>query len=294
MVSGDFKWKEEYNLGVPHLDKAHEEVFSKVRRLLSVLSMNDYEESRRVCNEILIDLEKNVLEHFHEEEMYMIENEYRGYKNHKATHDHFLNVMLPSCRIELETSNFSERALREFSATILGWLVSHVLIDDKAITNRSVNKWNVDASVDPVVLLDAELGRFMKLLCGVEVSLLSRALKGVPIGNGYYIELSYDDGTEIIVGASEEIVCAMAAPLLGRAEALFDKLTEHAYKQVAASIAKAVLITTEPEKDFSFLSQRTLDSYSFTQMFAKNNWNYALLWESELGNQILCISFPDW
>lgn len=293
-MSGDFQWKEEYNLGVPHLDKAHEEVFSKVRHLMAVLSMNDYDESRRVCNEILVSLEKNVLDHFHEEEIYMIENEYRGYHSHKATHDHFLNVMLPSCKIELETSNFSERALREFTSTILGWLISHVLIDDKAITNRSINKWNIDSSVDPVILLTAELNKFMKLLCGLDVSLLSSSLKGVPIADGYFTEFSYDDGTEIIVGASKRIVSEMAAPLLGRHDAVFDNLTEHAYKQIAISLVNAVLITTSPEKEFSFLSQRTLDSYSFTQMFAKNKWNYALLWESELGQQLLCVSFPDW
>lgn len=294
MAGGDFQWNEEFNLGVESLDKQHMQTFSDIRRLMSALSLNDYEESKRIGNEILKGLESGIVDHFHEEELYMIENEYRGYHMHKECHEHFLNVMLPSCRMELEAAHYSERALREFSATVLGWLISHIIIDDRAITNRAVNKWNVDSTVDPKELLNKELTHFMDLECGIGVSLKSTNYKGVPIENGYFTEFSYDDGTEVIVGASEAIVCKMSAPLLGRPDNPFDKLTEHSYKQVAITIAKAVLITLAPEKDFSFMSQRTLDSYSFVQMFKKTNWDYSLLWESDLGDQILCVSFPEY
>lgn len=292
MAGGDFEWKEEFNLGVKALDEEHERVFAQVRKLMAVLSINDYEESRRVCNEILAGLEGHITNHFQAEELYMIEHEYRGYQAHKKSHEDFMNVMLPACRLELEGANYSERALREFSATVLGWLTSHIIIDDKAITNRAVNKWTIDSSVDPTILLSKELAKFMKLECDLDVKLNTSDYKGTPIESGCFTEFSYDDGTEIIVGASEAIVCQMAAPLLGRPDNPFDKLTEHSYKQIAITIAKAVLITLAPEKDFSFMSSRTLDSYEFSQRYSKVEWDYSLMWDSEKGQQILCVAFP--
>lgn len=292
MTYGSYTWKPEYNIGEESIDNAHRKFFQRMRMMAGVLASNDYEGSKKMCIEIMKEFETSLAKHFEEEEAYMEKIDYVGMEKHKKMHEHFAKIMLPACRLELESSHYSERALREFSATILGWLTGHILIDDRGITNRAVNNWNVDKTMSPTKLLDIELTRFMKQLCDISVNLITEKYRGIPVENSYYLEFSYDDGTEIIVGASEDIICRMAAPLLSRENNPHDVLSDIAYKQIATYIAKAVLITLYPDKEFSLMSQRTMDAYSFASKMNNYKLDYSMLWEASEGSQVLCVHEP--
>lgn len=131
-------WKESYNIGVDSIDKEHQELFSRINKLLKLYKD---EKNEMVCREGIKYIKHHTEEHFEHEEEYMRSVQYSDYEIHKRLHDDFKYVTLPALEHELETTRYSMTSIRHFLGVCIGWLVSHTQMEDQAIAGRSISKW---------------------------------------------------------------------------------------------------------------------------------------------------------
>lgn len=132
-------WNDGYKMGVDVLDKDHKALFSTMDRLLKI--SEDEEKSEWVCREGVKFLKNHSLEHFENEENYMRSIDYEEYETHKRLHDNFREKTLPALEREMEEMHYSIESVRHFLGVCIGWVVSHTLTEDFAITKKSNSKW---------------------------------------------------------------------------------------------------------------------------------------------------------
>ena len=128
------KWSPEYAVGVPEIDRQHQELFSKINDLLEACNRG---EGKQVLGEVLAFLEEYVKVHFGTEEKAMIAQAYPEYAAHRGEHKEFIE-------------NFT-RLKNKFEADGPGiWLVAQ--------TNRVVVDW----LINHITKTDTKLGAFLR------------------------------------------------------------------------------------------------------------------------------------
>ncbi len=133
-------WKDNYELGVPHIDEQHKELFRRVESFLQVLrSKNRWEEKIPKLNETLEFMKRYVVEHFHDEEEYQRSIDYPGYEFHKQLHDDMVNYVGEVSK-RYEQSNNNEQLMQEFGGRLLAWLINHVAAEDQRIADYAKKK----------------------------------------------------------------------------------------------------------------------------------------------------------
>lgn len=121
-------WLEEYGIGVPIIDNAHEEFFRIVHRLHEISRKN----AHWAAPEGIKFLKKYTLNHFQEEEAYMRSIGYRELPLHIAQHDLLRLKVLPKMERYL-THASPEEGMEKFLHVLALWIRRHILVHDKAI-----------------------------------------------------------------------------------------------------------------------------------------------------------------
>ncbi|MDE7206440.1 MAG: hemerythrin domain-containing protein, partial [Lachnospiraceae bacterium] len=132
-------WKDSYKIGVDFIDKEHQQLFTRMNRLLK-LSENE-DKSEWVCREGVKYLRNHTMEHFEHEEAYMRSIQYSEYEIHKRLHDDFRDKTLPALEAEMEDTGYSVESVRHFLGVCLGWVVAHTETEDQAIVGKLTSKW---------------------------------------------------------------------------------------------------------------------------------------------------------
>lgn len=132
-------WRDSYKIGVDFIDKEHQQLFSRMNKLLT-LSENE-EKSEWVCREGVKYLKNHTVEHFEHEEAYMQSIQYGEYEIHKRLHDDFRYKTLPSLEEEMEETGYSMESIRHFLGVCIGWVVAHTQTEDQAIAGKVTSKW---------------------------------------------------------------------------------------------------------------------------------------------------------
>lgn len=142
----EIKWNDRFNIGVSSIDKAHQRLFSIVRKMVD---FNDDEKDRQwVCTEGIKYFKNYALKHFADEEAYMKSIDYDGYETHKRIHDDLRDKTLPALEEDMEESGYSPESIQHFLGICIGWLTGHIMLEDHAITGRVANKWIYNTYVD--------------------------------------------------------------------------------------------------------------------------------------------------
>ena len=152
----EMKWKDEYNVGCDYVDKAHQKLFSVLRKVEALLEQNDYNKNRFACVETIKFLYDYTKTHFAQEEAFMRETGYSGYEMHKKLHDNLRDVTVPALDTDLRQNDYSKESVAQFIGVFTGWLAGHILVEDKAITGRAVSKWKYSSSKECEDALDFE------------------------------------------------------------------------------------------------------------------------------------------
>jgi len=133
-------WKDNYELGVPHIDAQHKELFKRVESFLQVLRSKDkWEDKIPKINETLEFMKRYVVEHFRDEEEYQLSIDYPGYKFHKQLHDDMVNYVTEVSK-RYKQSNNDEQLMQEFGGRLLAWLINHVAAEDQRIADYAIKK----------------------------------------------------------------------------------------------------------------------------------------------------------
>ena len=120
------EWKEEYNLGIPQIDKQHQQLVTLINRLTKA------EVEGGMITYIFDDLDNYVKEHFRAEEELLRAFEYEDFEAHKEEHRTF-EGWLSAVRQSFNLGGSSSHLIAEsMNAYLRNWLINHILESDMA------------------------------------------------------------------------------------------------------------------------------------------------------------------
>ena len=216
MSFGAIEWRDDFCIGVPIVDKAHKALFSIVHKILTLTHDDDDAKRQRGCEEGLKYFKNYVVEHFSQEEEYMRSVKYPYYIAHKRRHDLMKSETLPALEKELIKNEYSPEAIEHFADMCVGWLTSHIIIEDQAIKSNRKVSWDFEKNknVNGVHLLfdDAMRGMFK-----TRVQLLDSEYSGGGLENPICMQLVFANTkgrrVKAVFGFEESTV----AEIIGRA-----------------------------------------------------------------------------
>lgn len=129
-------WKEEYCIGVAHIDQQHKQLFEAVDHWLKAIEMGA---SKAEFEAVLAFLKDYVVTHFNDEEAYMLEIDYVDFELHLKTHTAFSQTVLSYERI-LNACDYSLPACKQLGGVLVSWLTYHVTGEDQFFaTNKPID-----------------------------------------------------------------------------------------------------------------------------------------------------------
>ncbi|MFH1687912.1 MAG: hemerythrin family protein [bacterium] len=120
-------WNPAFEIGIPHIDKQHQELVSMINKLDNSISggmVNPEVET------VLVELVRYSTEHFGTEERFMLEIGYPQLAEHLKLH-HDLREAVKSYLIRLKQGNTI--TARELITFLAEWLIRHIMHEDKQI-----------------------------------------------------------------------------------------------------------------------------------------------------------------
>ena len=125
-------WSDEYSIGVPDVDREHEQLIELINRLY-----NKFEEdsSETTVLEVLKEIHRDMSAHFSNEEKFMRERGYDQYVDHKSEHALLLDEIKEVMFYYEEISDFDKGALGEH---LKKWFIVHFKTKDARLHNKLV------------------------------------------------------------------------------------------------------------------------------------------------------------
>ena len=120
------KWDDSLSTGFDTIDNQHKEIISRINKLIN---MTDDEKEREI-DKMLRFLGGYVIDHFSNEEEYMIKYEYPGYDAHKEEHMTFLKSYSNLKRL-FEREGATELIIHATQNQAVEWLIKHITEVDK-------------------------------------------------------------------------------------------------------------------------------------------------------------------
>ncbi|WP_297422023.1 bacteriohemerythrin [Clostridium sp.] len=128
------KWKEDYNLGVKHIDEQHEKLFEIADRALNLLKNEFIVDKYDKIIEILVELKEYTIFHFKSEEDYMSSIGYKNFFSHKVEHENFINAVN---NIDLNAIDADQdESVKKILEFVVDWIDKHILNQDKSIVEK--------------------------------------------------------------------------------------------------------------------------------------------------------------
>ncbi len=130
-------WKDEYSIGEDSIDNQHKNLFIIANDIYALLNndliIDKYDKIVAIVNQ----LKEYTIEHFADEEAFMMKGGYRKFLSHKTLHTDFIEKIDAVDLNQLD--NGQNEYLRDIMSFVCDWLVQHILTEDKLIT-KSVEK----------------------------------------------------------------------------------------------------------------------------------------------------------
>lgn len=206
-------WEDRYNVGVASIDAEHRKLFSIINKLMAK------SKSQWACQEGIKYFRNFAVEHYANEEEYMRSIQYSGYEVHKRIHDDFRYNTLPALERELEREKYSEDAVSHFLSVCTGWLVSHTLTEDHAITGKVESKWGKLLPEEENAAVGETLTKILYELFRLEPRVVSEAYGGEMFGEGTYYRMVYQSGQggewEIFLAFDDKILINTVGRIMG-------------------------------------------------------------------------------
>ncbi len=123
------QWTEDLAVGIEKIDQQHKTLFAKINDLLDACNAG---KGRTVVGEMIDFLGNYVVEHFGDEEKYMIKYDYPGYKAHKTCHEEFIKSF-SQLKDRLETDGVNIYIVILTNRIVIDWLNKHISRVDKEL-----------------------------------------------------------------------------------------------------------------------------------------------------------------
>lgn len=292
----EIKWNDRFNIGVESIDKAHQRLFSIVRKLLSL--NEDTTKQQHACREGVKYFKSYTLRHFAEEEAYMKSVNYSEYEIHKKLHDDMKFNTIPALEAELESENYSVESVQHFLGMCVGWLNGHIMIEDRAITGTISNKWVHQPSEDEMVSLEKAINQGFETLYGVKTQIISKHYSGDDFSSGkticYRLTYRSQEGIRkrVYLVYEEQMVLSVLGDMIGKQIKRVDKTVVYAIKALSQKFMDCVKEHFAITQGYELEKIDIMTFEQFAKMFAmdKEYPPYSLLFSTEKnGYFVFCL-----
>lgn len=290
-MSKEIEWNKQFNIGVDSIDNAHRKLFSIIQKLIHL--SRDENNGQWACAEGIKYLKNYTIEHFADEESYMRSIDYKGYEIHKRLHDDMRYKILPALEKDLTESNYSQESIHHFLGICPGWLATHILIEDRAITGKISNRWKDDHAGADMDNLKNGLIATLQEIFRSQTDIVSEHYSGEDFGTSMIIRLEYCSAAgkkmQIFMVLEEILVLRTVSAMLGMPLTKMDNLVMNAGKELSLQIVKQL------GKYCRQLSQYQLESSHFMapEQFKKTSFlkifDYSLLLNTGHGYFAFCV-----
>lgn len=285
MEENAFEWKDEYNIGVESIDGAHKQLFRIVSRIINNFESNDFEKNKATCIEAIKYLKNYAIQHFADEEKYMLANGYRGYQLHKRVHDNMRNVVIPALEKEMELKSYSKESMENFLGACAGWLSAHILIDDAAICGKAQSKWRSSDERSVKVFNDI-IESCSANLFAMRAEVISRNYEGHRLDELFIHRdsLAAHDGTlYIITTAVEYPMLKVIAKRFVKSHVFeLDTVMQSMLSEMISSFNKSIIMAYLKANPQVYDS-KDITPKAFYEDFEKDYPDYSMLWRTYCG-----------
>lgn len=289
-----FEWREEYEIGVENIDKAHRQLFRIVNRIINNFMDTDFDKNKTTCIEAIKYLKSYTVNHFAEEEAYQRSISYGGYKVHKKIHDNMRDVVIPALESEVVSKSYSREALEHFAGACAGWLAAHVLVEDQAITGKRRSKWmetviNEDNREELLVNI---VQSYVKSLFRMNSHIVSKKYQGYELTKPFcYTDVFTDPngGTYRAVSAVEESVLAVIAQkFFNESVFVMDGMMSSMLSEMLKSFNMEIMMAFLGNP-LTNAESRIMSVSDFYKLFDTVYPDYTMLWRTDHGYISFCI-----
>ena len=285
------EWNKQFSIGVDSIDDAHRKLFSIVRKLIHL--SKEENNGQWACAEGVKYFKIYTIEHFTDEEAYMQSINYSGYEMHKRLHDDMRYKTIPALERDLSESNYSQESIQHFLGICLGWLTTHIMIEDRAITGKISNKWKKDNAGEDMKALEDALVETLEEIFRLQTEIVSEHYGGENFGNSIINRLTYHskEGTQIqlFLDFEESLALHIVSSMLGMHLKKMDKLVINVVKELLQQIADQVAVHLHLSSQYKLDSNHIMTAEQFQQEFSTTYFDYNLLLNTGTGYFAFCI-----
>lgn len=283
----EVKWNDRFNVGVESIDKAHRRLFSIVSKIISL--NEDSEKQQHACREGIKYFKNYTIKHFADEEAYMLSIGYSGYEMHKRLHDTLRDITLPALEAEMETNNYSVDSVQHFLGICVGWLNAHIMIEDHAITGKTMNKWMYNPSENELPFLEKAIIQALSDLFRVKAQIITEYYSGEDFASGKALcyRLTYRSADKKVVQVyllyEERMILNMIGEMLGHQLSRIDKTVVEAMAMLSQQFINCISAHFTLTKNHRLAKTDLLTFSQLTKMFAadKHYPSYSLLFNTD-------------
>ena len=122
------RWQDKYALGVVKIDEQHRKLFEIAGEIEALLNDEFITDKYDDIVAILGELKDYTIQHFKDEEEFMLSNKFPMFLTHKMMHNDFVEKIES---IDLsKVDNEQNLYLKEILNFVGEWLVEHILVED--------------------------------------------------------------------------------------------------------------------------------------------------------------------
>lgn len=290
-MSKETEWNKQFNIGVDSIDNAHRKLFSIVQKLIHL--SRDENNGQWACAEGIKYFKNYTAEHFADEESYMQSIGYKGFEIHKRLHDDMRYKTIPALEKDLTESNYSQESIQHFLGICLGWLTTHIQIEDRAITGKVSNKWKTDHVGADMDALKNALTVTLQEIFRSQVEIVSEHYSGDDFGTSMIIRLVYCSSTgkkvRIFMVQEESLILRTVSAILDMPLTKVDKLVMNAGKELSLQIVKQLGIYCHQSSQYQLESSHFLTLEQFRKTFYLEIFDYGLLLNTGHGYFAFCV-----
>lgn len=291
------EWQKEYNIGVESIDRDHQKLFKIINKIFSF--KDDEAGHRWVCQEGIKFFKGHAVQHFADEESYMISVGFAGFDEHRKVHRNFRENILPALEHELERTNYSEEAIGHFLGVCVGWLIGHTLTEDmEIIGRRPVRKWENLLPQEEIAATEVIIHGLVQELFRMDARMISDAYNGEKFGEGVYYDLIYGTDEEkkkqeIILVFEEKLLINTVGKVMGTQADTLDTMLFHAARYVSRQFVRKIMAHFPAMKAYELKGERLLSYEQFQKVLGKEKMQLSLLFGVEdAGYFAYCVIAP--
>lgn len=279
-------WNEQYNIGVPIIDKEHKKLLHILNKLLDFGQKE--EKGHFACQEAIKYFKDHAIQHFADEEAYMASIGYPGLETHKRLHRDFRKRTLPALETELEQTGYCATSIHHFLSVCTGWLIGHTLTEDRMIVSgEPLRHWENLLPEEEQAVISQTIADLLHSMFRLDSRLISNCYAGEKFGDGICCRLVYSGRDsrkwDFFLLFEESLIGSTIGKLMetqsDATDMLLSSVAKYAAKQLAERIRRCF-----PSWERSELTEEHLLTYEqFHKLYTAQSPEFSLLFDTGKG-----------